>query len=166
MGVTSVMQPFVRGAEDLRTLRSVLEKRKLKLRIFAKIESLTGLANLETIIPFADVIVIARGDLGNAMPLWELPRAQKKIARSCQEAGKPFLTVTQLLASMTQNASPTRAEVSDIFNAILDGASAVMVTGETAVGRYPVEVIRYLAKTVETAEDYAADLSQGTYRTE
>ena len=67
---------------------------------------------------------------------------------------------------MTQNASPTRAEVSDIFNAILDGASAVMVTGETAVGRYPVEVIRYLAKTVETAEDYAADLSQGTYRTE
>ena len=102
----------------------------------------------------ADEIVIARGDLGNAMPLWELPAAQKRIEAQCRKAGKPFMVVTQMLASMEQNPVPTRAEVSDIFNAVADGAAAVMVTGETAVGKWPVEVIRYLSNTVQAAERF------------
>ena len=158
-GVTSVMQPFVRSGEDIREVREALRVRGLdSLRIFAKIETLEGVANLDSIIREADVIVIARGDLGNAMPLWELPRVQKEIAAKCRAAGRPFLTVTQMLDSMTHRPTPTRAEVSDIFNAVLDGSSAVMVTGETAVGEYPAQVIRYLARTVKEAEEYRCRL--------
>ena len=101
---------------------------------------------------FRSMIVIARGDLGNDMPLWELPAAQKTLAEICRKEGKPFLVVTQMLASMVHHPYPTRAEVSDIFHAVADGASAVMVTNETAVGDYPVEVIRYLKKTALEAE--------------
>mgnify|MGYP002623356767 CR=1 FL=1 len=121
---------------------------------FAKIENMEGVSNLEELIPACDEIVIARGDLGNAMPLWELPRVQKCISAKCRQAQKPFMVVTQMLASMEYKAVPTRAEVSDIFNAVCDGAASVMVTGETAVGDYPVDVIRYLAKTVSEAETY------------
>ena len=95
-----------------------------------------------------------RGDLGNAMPLWELPRVQKNISVKCRCAQKKFMVVTQMLASMEHNAVPTRAEVSDIFNAVCDGAASVMVTGETAVGEHPVEAIRYLANTVREAQAY------------
>lgn len=151
-GVTGVMQPFVRGPEDLRELRSALEKAGLPhVRILAKIESLSGAARLRELLPYADEIVVARGDLGNSMPLWRLPAAQKRMARICREAGKPFIVVTQLLASMEYSAVPTRAEVSDIFNAVLDGASSLMVTGETAAGKYPEAVCRYLVKTGEEA---------------
>ena len=108
--------------------------------------------NIKTILPYADMVVIARGDLGNDMPLWKLPAAQQELSQMCVQEGKPFLVVTQLLASMVHNPYPTRAEVSDIFHAILDGAAAVMVTNETAVGDYPLEVIRYLKKTAEEAE--------------
>ena len=124
-GVTGVMQPFVRSRRDLETVRRALDENG-------------G----------------ARGDLGNAMPLWELPAAQKRIEAQCRKAGKPFMVVTQMLASMEQNPVPTRAEVSDIFNAVADGAAAVMVTGETAVGKWPVEVIRYLSNTVQAAERF------------
>ena len=106
---------------------------------------------MENFFGLADEIVIARGDLGNAMPLWELPGVQKDLSRRCKAAGVPFMVVTQMLASMEHSAVPTRAEVSDIYNAICDGASSVMVTGETAVGEYPIEVIRYLARTVTYA---------------
>ena len=88
------------------------------------------------------------------MPLWELPAVQKKIAKRCQEKGRKFMVVTQMLASMETSAVPTRAEVSDIFNAVLDGADSVMLTGETAAGRYPEDAIRYLVKTVESAEKF------------
>ena len=98
------------------------------------------------------------GDLGNSGPLWKLPALQKRIAAACREAGRPFMVVTQMLASMEQNPVPTRAEVSDIFNAVLDGAASVMVTGETAVGKYPVEVMRYLVNTVREAELYLQSL--------
>ncbi len=156
-GVTAVMQPFVRDRKDLDTVRSALvESGGEKVRLFAKIENREGIANLPELIPAADEIVIARGDLGNAMPLWELPRVQKQISEACRTAGKPFMVVTQMLASMENRAVPTRAEVSDIFNAVCDGASSVMVTGETAVGKFPVEVIRYLANTAGEAERYLA----------
>jgi pyruvate kinase len=102
-------------------------------------------------------VIIARGDLGNSMDLWELPRVQKQISEICNEAGKPFMVVTQMLASMEKSEVPTRAEVSDIFNAVLDGASSVMVTGETAIGVNPAEVIKYLSNTAREAEKYIGE---------
>ncbi len=154
-GVTSIMQPFVRGKEDLLAVRQALEANGAgKLRIFAKIENREGIRNLEEILEETDMLVIARGDLGNDMPLWDLPAVQKQIEAVCRKKNKPFLVVTQMLTSMIHAAVPTRAEVSDIFNAVADGASAVMVTNETAVGEYPVEVIRYLVKTAASAEKW------------
>lgn len=154
-GVTGVMQPFVRSAEDLKAVRAALDDAGgQKIRLFAKIEDLNGVNCLPKLMDAADEIVIARGDLGNAVPLWELPAVQKRISSCCRAAGKPFMVVTQMLSSMEQNAVPTRAEVSDIFNAVLDGAASVMVTGETAAGKHPVEVIRYLVNTADEAERY------------
>ena len=154
-GVTAVMQPFVRSRADLDAVRAALSEADASdIRIFAKIENLDGVAALPALIPAADEIVIARGDLGNAVPLWELPVLQKRIEAECLAAGTPFMVVTQMLASMEHSAVPTRAEVSDICNAILDGASSVMVTGETAVGEYPAEVIRYLSETALSALSY------------
>ena len=152
-GVTALMQPFVTKGTQLSEVKSVLwEHGMTDIRIFAKIENCEGIRQIRNIIPYADVIVIARGDLGNDMPLWELPSAQHRLSEICRNEGKPFLVVTQMLASMVRHPYPTRAEVSDIFHAVLDGAGAVMVTNETAVGKYPVEVIRYLKKTVQEAE--------------
>ena len=154
-GVTGLMQPFVRDRADLETVRAALDAAGGgDIRLFAKIENREGVENLDSLLPACDEIVIARGDLGNAMPLWELPRVQKQIAAKCRAAGRDFMVVTQMLASMEHSAVPTRAEVSDIFNAVCDGASSVMVTGETAVGDYPVEAIRYLANTVNEAVKY------------
>ncbi len=154
-GVTGVMQPFVRCREDLEAVRAELEKNGCDgVRIFAKIENRLGLERLGELIDACDEIVIARGDLGNAVPLWELPRVQKEIAAACRAAGRAFMVVTQMLASMEHSPVPTRAEVSDIFNAVLDGAASVMVTGETAAGDYPAEVMRYLVNTVREAENY------------
>ena len=152
-GVTGVMQPFVRGAEDLREVRRALRDEGAEdIRIFAKIENRRGMEQLDEILSEADWIVIARGDLGNDMPLWELPAAQKKIATRCREKGVPFIVVTQMLSSMEHAMVPTRAEVSDIARAVWEGAGGVMVTGETAVGEYPVEVMKYLVNTVRSAE--------------
>ena len=157
-GVTGVMQPFVRCGADLKMLRSaLLASGNENIRVYAKIENQRGIDHLSEILPEADEIVIARGDLGNAMPLWELPAAQKRISALCRKAGKPFMVVTQMLASMEHHPVPTRAEVSDIFNAIVDGASSVMLTGETAVGEHPVDSVRYLAETVRAAHRYAGE---------
>ena len=153
-GVTALMQPFVHSSDQLRHVRSVLDEKGCRhIRIFAKIEDRTGMENLEEIVPYADMIVIARGDLGNDMPLWELPAACHHIEAVCRKHGIPFLTVTQMLYTMIESPVPTRAEVSDIFHAVLEGASAVMVTNETAAGKFPAEVIRYLANTAESAEN-------------
>lgn len=154
-GVTAVMQPFVRSREDLIEVRDVLERSGCKdVRLLAKIENRDGIDKLKELIPHCDEIVIARGDLGNAMELWELPAAQKYISSVCREAGRDFMVVTQMLDSMIHRQVPTRAEVSDIFNAVLDGASSVMVTGETASGEYPVLAMRYLCRTVREAESF------------
>ena len=146
-GVTALMQPFVRGADDLRTVRAALrETGAEELKIFAKIENMTGLHRLDEILPLADVVVIARGDLGNAMPLWELPRAQTLIASKCRAAKRPFMVSTQMLHSMHHAAVPTRAEVADVYQAARSGADYLLLTGETAVGEYPVEAMTYFAK--------------------
>lgn len=152
-GVTALMQPFVLQGEDLRYVRSVLnEYGGDQIKIYAKIENQMGVENLEDILPEADVIIIARGDLGNDMPLWELPGTQKRIEEMCKKHNKPYIVVTQMLASMEENPVPTRAEVSDIYHAVYHGAWGVMLTGETAVGKYPVESIRYMANTAREAE--------------
>ncbi|MCR5794377.1 MAG: pyruvate kinase [Solobacterium sp.] len=154
-GVTAVMEPFVTSGSQLREVR---EKMRLcgcgDMRIFAKIENMEGVRNIADIIPEADMIVIARGDLGNDMDLWALPAVQKEIEQACRRMNRDFLVVTQMLTSMIASPVPTRAEVSDIFNAVADGAAAVMVTNETAAGAYPAEVIRYLKKTAEAAEQW------------
>ena len=138
--------------EDIRTLRRALEQAGAgQIRIFAKIESLAGVQALPEFLPLVDEVVIARGDLGNSMPLWELPRCQKQLSAVCRSAGVPFMVVTQMLDSMCSRAVPTRAEVSDIYNAVLDGAASLMLTGETAAGQYPVQAMEYLVKTAQTA---------------
>lgn len=151
-GVTGVMLPFVRDEHDLLTLRHALSNVGApQIAIFAKLENSAGLTALPQLLPYADHIVIARGDLGNDMPLWKLPAAQKRAAAACRAVGKPFMVVTQLLHSMQRAAVPTRAEVCDIFNAVLDGASSLMLTGETAVGAYPVQAMHYLCSTAGEA---------------
>lgn len=153
LGITGVMLPFVRGREDLRCLRRALSEAGLThVRIFAKIENLAGVEHLEELLDEADEIVIARGDLGNAMPLWKLPGVQKRISAVCREHGTPFMVVTQMLDSMHTRPVPTRAEVLDVYQAVLDGAASVMLTGETAAGAYPAEAMRFLVKTGREAE--------------
>lgn len=152
-GITGVMLPFVRNKEDLLNLKQELIKCECEdLRIFAKIENMEGVRQLKELLPHCDEVIIARGDLGNAMPLWKLPVVQEEIAEVCRWMGKPFMVVTQMLASMEKTAVPTRAEVSDIFRAVSEGASSVMLTGETAAGRYPVEAMEYMVKTVRETE--------------
>lgn len=154
-GVTGLMQPFVKSGEDLTQVRKVLQEHGAEdIKIFAKIENRLALENLDSILREADVIIIARGDLGNDMELWELPAVQKDMESACIQAGKPFVVVTQMLASMETSPVPTRAEVSDIFNAVADGAYGVMITGESAVGQYPVEAVKYLANTARSAEEW------------
>ena len=158
LGVTGVMQPFVRGAADLREVRAAMEAAGCPhLRLLAKIENRAGAEKLPELLTECDEIVIARGDLGNAVPLWELPGLQKRIAAVCRAAGVPFMVVTQMLASMESRPVPTRAEVSDVFNAVLDGAASVMLTGETAAGAYPAEAMAYMVKTVRAAERFLAE---------
>lgn len=152
-GVTAVMQPFVRSGDDLKKVREILDKNgAADIQIYAKIENRQGVENLPYILGYCDALVIARGDLGNDMPLWELPAVQKQIEDACHKTGKPYIVVTQMLASMESSPVPTRAEVSDIFHAVYHGAWGVMITGESAVGKYPVEAVRYLSKTAKSAE--------------
>lgn len=154
-GITGIMQPFVRSRRDLEEVRHALDTEGGSgLQLVAKIENMEGMQQLESLLPACDVICIARGDLGNDMDLCRLPAAQKEISAACRKAGRSFMVATQMLASMENCAVPTRAEVNDIFNTVVDGADGVMVTGETAVGKYPVETIRYLAGTAAEAERY------------
>ena len=146
-GVTALMQPFVRGREDILAVREALGECGAEgLKIFAKIENVTGLQKVEEIAEVSDVVICARGDLGNAMPLWELPRAQGKIVRVCREKGTPFMISTQMLHSMHASAVPTRAEVTDVYTAAKSGADYLLLTGETAAGKYPVEAMEYFSK--------------------
>ena len=122
------------------------------IQIFAKIENKLGVENIESILPEADVVIIARGDLGNDMPLWELPVVQKQVENACKKQNVPYVVVTQMLSSMETNPVPTRAEVSDIFHAVFHGAYGIMITGESAIGKYPVEAVTYLTNTAREAE--------------
>lgn len=153
LGVNAVMQPFVRSGDDLYMVRQTMAANGLAgAELFAKVENRPGLDALPDWLALCDVVTIARGDLGSSLPLEQLPAAQKHIAALCRSRGKPFLVVTQLLHSMIDHPSPTRAEVLDIYNAVLDGADCLMLTGETAQGRYPLESADWLIRVAQEAE--------------
>jgi pyruvate kinase len=148
-----VAASFMRGAADVREIRRVLQEHGGgRIPIIAKIESASGVAKLDEIVAEADGVMVARGDLGVELPLQEVPIVQKKIIRTTVTNGKPVITATQMLDSMQRNPTPTRAEVSDVANAIFDGTSAVMLSNETAVGAYPVEAVRTMATLALEAE--------------
>lgn len=146
------MLPFVRNADDLITLRKELMADNMDyIRIFAKIESIEGVEHLPSLLPFCDEIVIARGDLGNAIPLPKLPAVQKRNLHNVPPCKKTFYGRHTDARLHGENPVPTRAEVTDIFQAILDGASSLMLTGETAIGAYPEEAMKILSQTSEEA---------------
>lgn len=143
---------FVRRPEDVTELIEILKAKKSKARIIAKIEDVKGLENIDKIIELVDGIMIGRGDFGIEIGVENMPMTQKMIIRKCNEAGKPVITATHMLESMIKSPVPTRAEVSDIANAILDGTDAVMLSEETALGEYPLEAVKIMAKVAERVE--------------
>lgn len=145
---------FVRSAEDVNELRGLMKERGCTAQIIAKIEKPQAMDQIEQIVAAADAIMVARGDLGVEMDLPAVPVAQKRIARLCQAAGKPCIIATQMLETMTHSLVPTRAEVSDVANAVLDHADAVMLSGETAVGEFPVQTVRMMDRVVQEIQAY------------
>lgn len=151
-GVDYIALSYVHRAADIRELRELVVQRSRGIRLCAKIETREAVRRIAEIAAEADVLMVARGDMGLQMELEEVPLAQKAIIRASQKAGKPVITATQMLESMTFAARPTRAEVTDVANAILDGTDAVMLSGETAAGKYPIEAVRYVSRIAERAE--------------
>tara|TARA_B100001248_G_scaffold206527_1_gene160563 strand:+ start:453 stop:1856 length:1404 start_codon:yes stop_codon:yes gene_type:complete len=143
---------FVRSASDYQSLREIIKKLGFNTPILAKIEKWEAVKNMSAIIEAFDAVMVARGDLGVELPLEQVPGIQKKVIKEAINFGKPVVLATQILDSMTERPVPTRAEVSDIANAILDGADALMVTGETAVGKHPVKVIKVLSRVIAESE--------------
>lgn len=146
---------FVRKADDIRELRQFIHSKGKDTAIIAKIEKPEALEQLEEIIEAADGIMIARGDLGVELPFSQVPTVQKRIVQICIEHGKPVIIATQMLESMIQNFRPTRAEANDVANAVTDGADALMLSGETSVGQYPVEAVKSMKEIIEYTEKEA-----------
>ena len=146
---------FVSCKEDVLAVREIIkEHHREDLKLIAKIESATGVENLDDIVEVSDGIMVARGDLGVEVPLQQLPILQKLMIQKCRENGKFCIVATEMLESMKKSARPTRAEVSDVANAVLDGTDAVMLSGETTMGKFPIETVRYMADICENAENY------------
>jgi pyruvate kinase len=145
---------FVRNAEDIVQLKHIISQSGSKARVIAKIEKPEAIDNIDAIIAVTDGVMVARGDLGVEMPMEEVPLLQKMIARKCRDASKPVIVATQMLESMITTPRPTRAEVNDVANSVLDGADAVMLSGETSVGEFPVIVIETMAKIVRNVEEH------------
>lgn len=152
MGFDFIAASFVRTKEDILEIRKILDAHNSPIKIIAKIESLQGIQNLEEILSVSDGIMVARGDMGVELPLEEVPIIQKKMIKMAVGAGKHVITATQMLESMIQNPRPTRAEANDVANAIYDGTTAIMLSGESAAGKYPVEAVETMARIAERTE--------------
>ncbi len=145
---------FVSSKEDVLAAKEIIDSVNGKIKIIAKIESKAGVANLDEILDLVDGIMVARGDLGEEVPMSMLPVYQKEMIKKAREHGKICIVATEMLESMKHNSRPTRAEVTDVANAVLDGADAVMLSGETTVGDYPVETVTYMASIAEDTENH------------
>ena len=167
-GFDFIAASFVRKASDVLEIRKILEKHNGEhLHIIAKIENREGVVNFDEILKVSDGIMVARGDLGVEIPIQEVPTIQKSLIEKCYKVGKPSITATQMLDSMMRNPRPTRAEVSDVANAILDGTSAIMLSGETAAGKYPVESLAMMdsiALQTEKTIDYWGNFNKANYQ--
>lgn len=152
-GVEYIAQSFVRTKKDILEVREFI-KAGSSCQVIAKIECREGIKNIDEIIKVSDGIMIARGDMGVSLPIYEIPVIQKMIIKKCNRAGKFVITATQMLESMTENTRPTRAEVTDVANAIIDGTDFVMLSAESAVGKYPVEAVMMMNNTIKFTERY------------
>ncbi len=153
-----IAQSFVRRAKDLRLLKQIVLSQHQSCKFYAKIESREALSKLDEIIDEADGIIVARGDLGICVPIYKVPTIQKEIIKKCRLKNKPVVVATQMLDSMTDHSLPTRAEVSDVSNAILDGATHLLLSAETAIGRHPYRVVDMMNKVIKNTENYQKNL--------
>jgi pyruvate kinase len=153
LGVDLVALSFVRSPSDIELVHEVMDRVGRRVPVIAKLEKPEAIDNLEAIVLAFDAIMVARGDLGVELPLEEVPLVQKRVIQMARENAKPVIVATQMLESMIENSRPTRAEASDVANAVLDGADAVMLSGETSVGKYPLEAVRTMARIVNAVED-------------
>lgn len=153
MGFDFLATSFTRSREDILEVRRILDEHNSPMKIIAKIENMQGIQNLEEIIEVSDGIMVARGDMGVEIPMEEVPVLQKKLIKMAVNQGKQVITATQMLESMIKNPRPTRAEATDIANAIYDGTTAIMLSGESAAGLYPVEAVKTMARIAERAEE-------------
>ncbi|MCR4834468.1 MAG: pyruvate kinase [Butyrivibrio sp.] len=163
MGFDFIAASFVRTRQDVLDIRNILKEHNSPMKIISKIESIQGIANLEEILDESDGIMVARGDLGVELPFEEVPVQQKKMIKLAEAQGKYVITATQMLDSMIHNPRPTRAEATDVANAIYDGTTAIMLSGETAAGDYPIEAVKTMAKIAERTEkdiDYVGRLKK------
>ncbi len=160
LGADFIALSFVRNAEDIRRVHEIMDEERKRLPVIAKIEKPQAVDHLEEIIDAFDGIMVARGDLGVELPLEAVPIVQKRAVELCRRMAKPVIVATQMLESMISSPIPTRAETSDVANAVLDGADAVMLSGETSVGAYPVITVQTMARIIESTEEHGLDRIQ------
>ncbi|SDB59173.1 pyruvate kinase [Desulfonatronum thiosulfatophilum] len=161
LGVNVVALSFVQNAQDVESLINEMERLGHRVPVIAKLERLNAVENLQEILKLADGIMVARGDLGLECPLASLPGLQKEIIKACNQAGKPVIVATQMLLSMVENPVPTRAEITDVANAILDGTDCVMLSEESAIGNYPLATVQQMIQIGNEAEKFAARHNPG-----